>query len=337
MQNIFIAHTPFQVYISEMMVGSLNEFANCKNILLLEFNQHFEHIEWNLWSDIIWLENVGNSTLGYDRYLMCEKNMSLVRKLAYKSQKSCLFLSDIAWPMNNRLFFDRQLRRNVTFCLISDGLGTYLHPKVTKMLYLRGWGKYLNGLLHFGVKYRNYLGSQFGIDREAIKYIYAPNVAFVDCDLSKKKEIMTTSIKRPYFDQSKCIFLESNGWLVVNEKEWHLIRVNTVRFLKSLGVNIYYKNHPSGRKEEEDYYRSQGFGIVEANRCAEQIIAEKGFGIAVSYVSSTLFNLKSLYHDAIRCIALSNNFLNSKTDFNESKRDELYELYRKVNAEVVNI
>ena len=337
MQNIFVVHTPFQVFLSEMMIGYRAEFQNCKNVLLLEFPHRFKHTNHTLWSDVIFLENVGNSTLGRERYLKCENNLGLVRKLVDKNPKSSLFLSDIAWPMNNRLFFDRRLRQTVVFCLISDGLGTYLLPKITKMLFFRGMVKYLNGLIHLGIKYRNYLGSQFGVDRKKIKYIYAPNVSFVDCDLSKKKEILTASMKRPHFDRFKCIFLETNGWLVVKEKDWNLIRTNTVRFLKSLGADIYYKNHPFGRKEEEVYYRSQGFGIIEDNRCAEQIIAEKGFGIAISYVSSTLFNLKSMYQDKIRCIALSNKTLNSSTDYNENKRDEVYELFRKVDVEVIDI
>ena len=336
-QNIFVAHTPFQVYISQLMVDTIGEIANCKNVLLLEFSQRFDHINRKLWSEVICLENVGNSTLGREKYRMCEKNVDLVRKLVDNYPKTCLFISDISWPMNNRLFFDRQLRRETSFSLISDGLGTYLLPKVTNMLFLRGAIKHLNGLLHNGVRYRNYFGSQFGVDRKEIKYIYAPNVELVECDSSKKKEILTASIKSPYFDQTKCVFIESNGWLLVSDKDWRLIRANTVHFLKSLGADIYYKNHPFGRKDEEVYYQNQGFGIIETNRCAEQVIAEEGFGIAVSYVSSTLFNLKALYQDAIKCIALSNKILNSSHDFNENIFDKMYELYRKVNAEVVDI
>lgn len=268
---------------------------------------------------------------------MCEKNVDLIQTLVDENLRSSLFISDIAWPMNNRLFFDTKLRRKATFCLISDGLGTYLLPRVTWILFIRGTVKFLNGLIHFGVRYRNYWGSQFGVDRKRIKYIYAPNVEFVECDLIKKKEILTASMMRPLFDKSKCIFLETNGWLVVNEKDWQLIRINTVRFLKSLGVEIYYKNHPFGRKEEEVYYQSQGFYIIEANKCAEQIITEEGFGIAVSYVSSSLFNLKSMYMGAIRCIALSNKLLNLSHDYNENKRDEVYRLFRKVNTEVLEI
>jgi hypothetical protein len=336
-QNIFVVHTTFQIYVSEIMVGTLGEFVNCKNVLLLEFKQRFEHINLKMWSEVLYIENVGNSTLGHDRYVMCENNVGLVRNLIVKNPKTKLFLSDISWPMNNRLFFDKHIKRKVTFCLISDGVGTYLLPKITRILFARGMVKQLNGLLRGGVRYRNYLGSQFGVDRKKIKYIYAPNAALIDCDLAKKKEILTTSLNRPYFDQSKCIFLESNGWFFVNEKEWSLIRTKTVSFLKSLGAEIYYKNHHFGRKEEESYYYNQGFNIIESDRCAEQIIAEEGFGIAVSYMSSTLFNLKSLYEDSIRCIALSEKTLSSNQDYNENKFVELYELYRKVNAEVVDI
>ena len=338
MQKIFVAHSPFHVFISEMMVNTMDEFVNCKNILLLEFDQDVEDINRGLWFDVIYLENVGNSTLGRKNYQKSENNIGLVRKLVDENSKSCLFLSDIAWPMNNRLFFDKQLRRKAAFCLISDGLGTYLLPRVTNMLFLRGSVKYLNGLLRGGVRYRNYLGSQFGVDRKEIKYVYAPNVKFVECDPAKKKEVFTSTMKIPQLDQSKCILLDQPGLTLVNEKDWSIIQSATVDFLKSLGVDLYYKNHPSGRKEEEVYYQSHGFSIIEANGCAEKIIAEENFGIVVSYLSSALFNLKLQYSEAIRCIALSNRLLSTKRiDYNDNRFDEAYELFRKINIEVIEI
>ena len=324
-----------------MMVGTMDEFTNCKNILLLEFDQDVEDINRELWFDVIYLENVGNSTLGRKNYQNSENNMGLVQKLLNDSPKSCLFLSDISWPMNNRLFFDKQLRRKVAFCLISDGLGTYVFPRVTKMLFLRGSVKYLNGLLRGGVRYRNYLGSQFGVDRKEIKYVYALNAALVDCDSPKKREVLTTSKKRPHFNQSKCILIDQPVWLLVKEKDWKVLRTNTVNYLKSLGVELYYKypvNHPAGREVQEVYYQSHGFSIIETNRCAEKIIAEENFGIVVSYVSSALFNLKSLYRDTIRCIALSNKMLNSRRiDYNENAFYRVYELFRKIDVEVIDI
>ena len=81
MQKIFVAHSPFHVFISEMMVNTMDEFVNCKNILLLEFDQDVEDINRGLWFDVIYLENVGNSTLGRKNYQKSENNIGLVRKL----------------------------------------------------------------------------------------------------------------------------------------------------------------------------------------------------------------------------------------------------------------
>jgi len=206
------------------------------------------------------------------------------------------------------------------------------------MLFFRSLVKYLNGLLRGGVRYRSYLGSQFGVDRKEIKYVYALNVEFVDCDSQKKKEVLNTSKKMPHFNQSKCIFIDQPIWQLIKEKDWTVLRTNTVNSLKSLGVEIYYKNHPAGRKEDEVYYQSHGFNIIETNRCAEKIIAEENFGIVVSYVSTVLFNLKALYKDEIRCVALYNEMLNSRRiDYNENAFYRIYELFRKIDVEVIDI
>ena len=338
MQNIFVAHTPFHVFISEMIVENLDEFANCKNILLLEFNINFDHFNPGLWSDVIILEYVGRSTLGHKNYLKCETNLTLVRKLVAEDPETCIFLSDISHPINNRFFFSGKLCLKATFCLISDGLGTYLFLKITTMLYLRGIVKQLNGLIQGGVRYTNYSGSQFGVDRKEIKYIYAPNVELVDCDPAKKREVFANTMKIPKLDQSRCILLDQPGWQLLSEEDWSTIRSATSEFLKSLVVDLYYKKHPSGRKEDEDYYIKQGFKIIKDNRSAEEVIVNQKFGIVVSFVSSALFNLKLQYHEATRCIALYNRLLiENRTDYNENRFDEVYELFKKINIEVIEI
>jgi len=338
MQNIFVAHSPFHVFVSEMMVKDLEEFVNSKNVLLLEFNYDFDHFNAKLWTEVISIEYVGRSTLGHKSYKKCENNLALVRKLVDEESDSSIFLSDISHPINNRLFFSRQLRRKITFCLISDGLGTYVLPKITRMLYLRGIVKQLNGILQRGVRYTKYSGSQFGVDRKEVKYIYAPNVEFVDCDPAKKKEVFPVNMKIPQLDQSRCVLLDQPGWTLVNENDWYEIQLATVGFLKSLGVDLYYKNHPSGHKEDEDFYKKQGFKIINDNRSAEEVVVEEKFGIVVSYVSSALFNLKSQHHNAIRCIALHDKLLSTRrTDYNDNRFNELYELFKKINIEVIDI
>ena len=149
-------------------------------------------------------------------------------------------------------------------------------------------------LKSYRVRYQNYIGSQFGLDRKEVKYIYAPNVDLVRCCNKQKKEIITKLIKHPNFNKNICIFLDQPGYQLVNNKVWEKIKSSTARFLKSMNVQVIYKNHPQGEIEDELYYCNHGFNVLKEARCAEQIIEEQQIGIVVSYMSSTLFNLKSM-------------------------------------------
>jgi len=342
--NIFIVHSPFHVFMAEQIVRNIHAISTTisksKNVLLLELNSDYKHINYELWSDIVFLENVGRSTLGRKRFLMSEKNMGIVRKFVDNSRQSYLFISDIAWPMNNRLFFDKYLRKKVTYCLFSDGIGTYALCKITRALFVRGLAKSLNGFFRRGIKYKNYLGSQFGLDRKEIKYIYAPHVKLIACETSKKKETPLYAAQEVKFDKSKCLFLDEPYWTVMGAKEWHLLREAAVNFLKSLDVKeYYYKSHHLGRREEEIFFEKHGCNILNTNKCAEQIIAENDFGIVVSYHSSALFNLKCMYHDKLRCISLSNKSKKRSPflDYNDNTSEKVFDLFNDVNVEMVEI
>ena len=98
------------------------------------------------------------------------------------------------------------------------------------------------------------------------------------------------------------------------------------------------KNLEHIKEYNEEYYLKKGFKIIKDNSSAEEVIVKENFGIVVSYVSSTLFNLKSMYQEATRCIALSNRLLSEKRiDYNDNRFDEVYELFRKINIEVIEI
>ena len=339
MQNIFIVHTPFHVFIAEIIVKNILRRLEYKNIILLEMNRNFNYINHELWSNIEYLENVGGSTLGRKRFLVCEKNIEIIKQYVNKDMETHLFMSDIAWPMNNRIFFDKHLKSRVKYRLFSDGLGTYALQKVTRILFVRGLAKSLNGLIHRGVRYTNYHGNQFGIDRKEIEYIYAPNVKLIECERSKKKEVSFDAIHGVVnFNKEKCLFLDQPFWLHMQDSNWHAMRDNSIKFIKSLDIKArYYKNHHFGRKEEEIYYESQGFNIINSNKCAEQIVAENDFGIVVSYLSSALFNLKCMYHDKLRCISFFSKTISLANGYNDNKSEVIIDLFNDVNVEIVEI
>ena len=336
-QNLFIVHSPYQVFISEIVVKNIHKSPEYENVILLELNKNYKTINRDLWSKVESLENVGGSTLGRKRFLACEKNMEIIKQYANKDIETHLFISDISWPMNNRIFFDKHLRGRVKYCMISDGLGTMALQKVTRALFVRGLAKSINGLIHHGVRYTNYIGNQYGLDRKEIEYIYAPNVKLIECEPSKKKEVSFDAIHKVVnLDKEKCLFLDQPYWVCMQDSNWHAIREKTIKFISSLDIKErYYKNHHFGRKEEEIYYESKGFNIINSNKCAEQIVAENNFGIVISYASSALFNLKCMYHDELRCIALFSKAIRIANGYNENKSERIIDSFNAVNVEII--
>lgn len=336
-QNIFIVHSPYQVFIAEIIVKNIHKSPEYENVILPESNQDYKTINHDLWSKVERLENVGGSTLGRKRFLACEKNMEIIKRYANKDIETHLFISDIAWPMNNRIFFDKHLRGRVKYCMISDGLGTMALQKVTRALFVRGLGKSINGLLHNGLRYTNYLGNQYGLDRKEIEYIYAPNVKSIKCEPSKKKEVSFDAIQKVVkLDKKKCLFLDQPYWMYMQDSNWQAIREKSINFISSLDINErYYKNHHFGRKEEEKYYESKGFNIINSNKCAEQIVAENNFGIVVSYASSALFNIKCMYHDELRCIALFSKAIRIANGYNNNRSERIIDSLNAVNVEII--
>ena len=81
MMNIFVAHTPFHVFMAETLVKNHQEISKCKNVLLLEFNPIFKHVNYHLWSEVVLLEHVGGHTYGHQRFLMSERNIEVIKKM----------------------------------------------------------------------------------------------------------------------------------------------------------------------------------------------------------------------------------------------------------------
>ena len=341
MLNVFLTHNPFHVYMAERILKSNLLPPDAINILFLEYEADYSQIiDHILWSKVIMLEIIGGSTIGHTRYIKSEKNTNTIKNIISNSEGTHIFMSDIAWPMNNRIYFDKQLRKRSDYSLYSDGLGTYTQPRVTKSLRARGVIKSLNGKIKQGVRYKNYKGDQFGINRKQTKYIYAPNVSLVECENTKRREVPFSSIIERSLNMSKCLFLDTPGLLGANTRDWHLIRRAALNFLKSLDMKeYYYKSHHMGLIEDTNYHEMNDFNIINSNKCAEQIVGENDFGVVVAYHSSSLFNLKCMYKERIRCISLCSRILSTDkaSGYNENKSDRVIDLYHKLNIEMESI
>lgn len=336
--NLFITHTPFQIYISSQIIHSIQAFSHEDNYLIIECEYDRKYLDESIWSDVIYFDNVGGSTFGREKYSKCENNYKKIQRIINSSENINIFFSDIAWPMNNRLFFDSKLQKKIQYHLISDGLGLYTTPAVTFNLFCRGILKSINGWLNIGAKYRNYFGSQFGLDRFEIKKIYAPCSNLLNNPSHMKINIPLESFsQKTVFDKTKCIFLDQPYWLLVESEDWKEIRNKVVNYIKSLEIrNLFYKNHHKGRVEEENYFKTQGFCLVTDRRCIEEIIIEEGYGTVISYDSSALLNLKVTYQNDIRCIAIYNDMIIKKENgYNENVSKKVFNLFNIVGVEVI--
>jgi len=305
---------------------------------LIEYDYDKKYLDKSIWNDIIFLDYVGESVLGRDKYSKCEKNYDLIASLIISFDSVNLFLSDIAWPMNNRLFFDSVLQKKVQYNLISDGLGLYALPKITFTLFYRGWLKSIVGRLNMGVKYRNYSGAVFGLDRNEIRKVYTPCTKLLNCPSHKKVDVYLGSFSREtVFDKQKCVFLDQPLWNVIDAENWEIIRSKAINVIKSLGINnIVYKNHYRSRIEEEKFFEEQGFRSIKDKRCIEEIVIEEGYGTVISYRCSALFNLKVTYGDRIRCISLWNNIVASKySGYNENVTEKDSNIFDLVGVEKI--
>ena len=307
---------------------------------MIEYDYEYKYLDKSIWKDIIYLDIVGGNTFGRGKYLKCEKNYNKIISLINSFDSINVFFSDIAWPMNNRLFFDPVFQKKVQYNLISDGLGLYGMEKVTFALFYRGGVKRIIGWLKIGSKYRNYRGSAFGLDRSGIKKIYAPYTKLINCPSHKKVDIyLSNSSQKIIFDRKKCIFLDQPYWCTMDADNWKEIRSKIMNYIKSLGIKkIAYKNHHRGRIEEEDYFKEHGFSLIKDKRCIEEIIIEKGYGTVISYDSSALFNLKVTYRDEIRCISLRNDFvLSRQSGYNENVHKIVSNLFSLVGVEKIRV
>jgi hypothetical protein len=301
-KNIFIIHTPFQLFVTEHMVAHLEEFKQSENILLIELPERIDTCDI-LWSSIYFLENTGGSVIVKGNYLKSERNMSLIYDLIAGDNVQ-IFLSDIQWPMNNRVFYDNYVKSKAVFNLFIDGVASYLGLRINYKLFCRNMVKNILGNLGLGVQYHFFRGNELGEDHPRISGVYGFCSDLLACAPHKRRNIPVVTSKQEIFADG-CIFLDQPYWKFIGDKKWGNIRTKTLDFLLSLGYdNLYYKNHPMGRKADEDFYHQKGVKIVDDVRCIEQIFTERGFQTVVSYNSSALFNLKISFGDNIRCISI---------------------------------
>jgi hypothetical protein len=333
--NMFFVHTPLNIFTVEQMLQNLDEFNHADNMLLLE---SLNDIDYNphLWTAVYHLDYVGGCVMGQSNRVKAENNLDSINKIIRDKNNIRIFLSDIQWVMNNRIFFDKRIRAKTTYNLYVDGIPSYIGFEISFEQAVRNLVKYCLGHLGFGVKYHPYSGRAFGEDRSEIIGVYGFNSDLIPCEPGKKRHIPTPGFSRRTLSGNSCLFLDQPYQRYFETAQWEAIQQKTLSYLLSLnGGSLHYKNHHFGRKQDEEYYSRHGFMIVHDQRCIEQFFGDLGCNIAISYSSSALLNLKLLYGDNVRCISLIKLIDKIPRSTERQLNRQIIDLYEKVGVDVV--
>lgn len=337
MRNLFLIHTAFQKFVAELLIAGDPAFTEAENILLLEMDPASEEIVTpELWTSIVRLEPLGYSVLGKARHAAAERNMVRILELVPPGETVRFLLSDIAWPMNNRVFFDRRLKQRVEFHFIIDGIGSYNGARFTPKLFLRNVAKFALGRIGRAVRYTPYIGQVMGEEHPRVKRVYGFAVDHLSCPPEKRAEIpyRPSALRSP--DAKTCLFLDQAYWEVLSAEQWKALQEQTLSFLRSLGCQTYYyKRHRLNTAEDEAFYAQAGFQVVDSNRCVEELFHELGASVVVSYNSSALFNIKIFYGSDTRCISYCNDGLTRLTMTDAAGIERIKTLFRAVGVDLV--
>lgn len=337
-KNIFVLATPFQLFIAENMINNIDEFRNVENILLFEkqYNLSFSR---DCWSSVYTLADIGYSPIGIQKKNAAKKNLSLLLSFCGPHPQSTRILfSCIHYSFINFLFFDLDIRRNCTFAIIMDGIGSFTHEKISTFNFLRGLVKFTAGYLGLGIKYRPYLGNLLGDHFQIIHSVYAFQSQYLSCDEMKRVEVPLSCGRSDLLSASNsCIFLDQNNYEnLFGHKIWNQMFTIAIDYIKNQKFDmLYYKAHPSGKLRPTDlqYLRLNGFHLIEQNECIEKLFPLLNVGVVVSFTSTSLFMLKSLYGDAVRCISLLDR-INHIAPLPVPAYTQLKKVYQIVNVEL---
>lgn len=298
-RNLFLAHTPNNIYVSRDVARSL-ELAESECVLIYEGSGAPEYVEFHC---VIYLENPYTNKDGMLRSILVKKNNTRVLKKFIENHPSIrnIYVSDIAWYLNNYIFFNK---RKLTFNLYTDGSLSDYRPSVSIKSFSRSIARAFVDLSLLAIPYRPYLGRMAGEDRERISkyYVYRKSSDIFsnkDRILSGKVKVFCPNAERGLYIDG--CFLESE----LTDIEYSKYIVEAFAYMRSLGcTNISAKQHPLNRRTIlGSICKREDVDLLMPSESADSLIPSLGPSVILSHVSSVLIDYASC-HEKLRVISL---------------------------------
>lgn len=333
--HIFIVHTAFQELIAEASAASIKKNSPT-DLVILASEIPLSEKNHPIWNNRIQLKNIEPSSFGKNKETLYEENILKLKLSIQDKIRKTLYISDIQWPFNNRLFFDKNINKENDFNMIIDGTLAYYNPQKTALSYFKDTIKHVAGIIGLGLQYKPYLGSVMGWERKRIKLIYGLNLKLSPIPQEKHRNIEQEIIQFGELDKNKSIFLDQPFHNHMSAPDIQSLSVDTYNFIKKQGLaNTFYKAHHFSKNEYKNTYGFNNENILNTTECIEKLIGHYGFGTVISYNSTALFTLKTIYQDKIRCISLRDCSLRMK--INPASAKKIDTLFYKSGVEIHEI
>ncbi|MGL5560176.1 MAG: polysialyltransferase family glycosyltransferase [Paraclostridium dentum] len=304
--NIFLAHTPFQNYVANHMVYSMEEFRNVDNILILDSNHKNLNIKKEIWTNII----ISNPAVGLKFYKNINEREMIVNNILKEIESNYnevnIFLANISYTLNNLFFGIYKNRRKYNFEITlnnyPEGIANLLLENIKLKQFMKDIIRNFYGLVKC-TKYYVYRGDITGIKYSDKVYSLSPEfMETVDKQIIAIPKLKNDNIIK--FENKIGIILGQPYYSMENKLEFKKMIEEMVDFMKNLGYKeIYYKPHHYEDQKLLEEVKNYVSELIIDHNPIEQYIKETQISGVIGFTSSALINLKAMYGENIECIS----------------------------------
>jgi hypothetical protein len=313
-KNIFIVHSPYQLYLSKILaLKELNNSAD--NFLVLE-GYDYKLDDTSMFKKVFNITKTNGRWFGYNFRKKIISEIDCIMNAIEIQHIDYLFLSDIAWPLNNYVFTKFVLhKRQIKLNFFEDGIANYVNSHIDFLTIVKMSLKKIFGHLKLALPSSIFKGHILGCDHELVEKIYGLDTNLLKCSPNKKRKIYVPKNKVESKLNETVIILDQPYVKFFGEYLVKRSARKVEKFLLDNGIDsILIKHHPrdiSGTKSFAQYINNVEKKIINSYKIAEELIPIYNCKLAISFNSTSLINIKHIYN--IRCYGVFINFDNKKS------------------------
>jgi len=335
--NVFLAHSPFQVFMAGHMIGSMAEFRSAHNRLVIDRVWGESETDSAGWDDIVELSPpVGGTVIGAGRRLKAAVSQVVVALQA--ADPARLFLTNIQWPLNNAVLAAvsaENKRRSVRVCNYPEGIGSLRLVYPTAGQRLRDLMKRVVGVFN-GATYRPIKSDLMGLERCDVIYSLLPHLLPVEV---RHKAVAIPAFPSPTVtvERDTCIFLGQNDRLLATALR-RSVASSAANYCLTLPYKRFrYKPHHYGQSDvQRQTFLERGFEEIADSRPVEQMLMSQPVACVASFNSSALVHLKMMYGERVRCIACFPNLFGRLARSREDRSEAVRSLFERSGVEIMD-